>query len=321
MEKQKSATAAKKTASRQSDSKGHNIRPPNQYIAVKRQEAIEAVMSAFNMWLHKQLSVVSCAVEATDGSDPTPSGSNTRDSSTSKSSGTSGRSRSKRQLSDDGDDKNGASEGGDGDKHDGDRGGNKRAKKDVGAKLFACPFYQHDPTLACCSRACAGPGWPSIHRLKRQYRLTPTDLREHLTRVHRLPKYTCPRCCDPMDDQSKLNDHPRSDTPCEKRDVTRMQGINDAQDKKLRECRKTTGTLTEEQKWLDIYMILFPEANPKALPSPYYSRGHLGNSAKSAAQWKKMKKHIEEKLPLAVRTRVEQRFAGAQVSNSLSPTH
>lgn len=71
-----------------------------------------------------------------------------------------------------------------------------------------------------------------------------------------------------MDDQSELNDHLRSDKPCEKREVTRMQGINDAQDKKLRERRKTTGTLTEEQKWLDIYMILFPEANRKALPSP-----------------------------------------------------
>ncbi|KAF2999570.1 hypothetical protein E8E14_003613 [Neopestalotiopsis sp. 37M] len=188
------------------------------------------------------------------------------------------------------------------DGHGGESGGNKRAKRAIEVKLFACPFYQYDPTMACCSRACMGPGWPSLHRLK-----------EHLNRVHRLPKYACPRCCDPMDDQSKLNDHLRSDKPCEKREVTRMQGINDAQYKKLRERRKTTGTLTEEQKWLDIYMILFPEANRKALPSPYYSRSDLGNSAKSAAQWKKMRKHIEEKLPSAVRTRVEERFAGAQL--------
>lgn len=95
-----------------------------------------------------------------------------------------------------------------------------------------------------------------------------TSPREHLTRVHRLDKFTCPRCCDPMEDQTKLNDHLRSDTPCVKRDVPRSRGINDAQEKKLRERRKTTVTLTDEQKWLDIYVILFPEANQKTLPSP-----------------------------------------------------
>lgn len=302
MEKSISVTATKKTAGLQSDGLDPNTHSPGQYIAAKRQEAVEAVMSEFNMRLHKQLSIISCAVEATDGSDSTSRGSNSRESNTSKSSETSGRGRSKRQLSDDGDEKDGVSEGGDGDRDGGDRGGNKRAKREVEAKMFACPFYQHDPTMTCCSRACTGPGWPSIHRLK-----------EHLNRVHRLPKYSCPRCCDHMDDQTKLNEHLRSDMPCEKREVTRLQGINDAQDKKLRERRKTTNTLTEEQKWLDIYMILFPEANQKALPSPYYSRGDIGNSAKSAAQWKKMRKHIEEKLPSAVRTRVEERFAGAQL--------
>lgn len=138
-----------------------------------------------------------------------------------------------------------------------------------------------------------------------------------------------------MEDQTKLNDHLRSDTPCVKRDVPRSRGINDAQEKKLRERRKTTGTLTDEQKWLDIYMILFPEANQKTLPSPCkpfspslvtyravvkltwrqdYTSGDAMTSTKSAAQWKKMRKHIEEELPSAVRKRVEQRFAGAEVS-------
>lgn len=166
MEKSKSASAAKTTASRQFDGKGQSTHSPDQYVAAKRQEAVEAVMSAFNMWLHKQLAVISCAVEATDGSDSSSNGSSSRDSEANKSSGTSGRGRCKRQLSDDGDDKDGVSEGGDGDRHGGDRGGNKRAKRDIGVKLFACPFYQHDPTMACCSRACMGPGWPSIHRLK-----------------------------------------------------------------------------------------------------------------------------------------------------------
>ncbi|KAI0143201.1 hypothetical protein BJ166DRAFT_597109 [Pestalotiopsis sp. NC0098] len=301
MENRKSGTAAKKTTARQSDRDGRHTHHPVEFIAVKRQEAVDSVMNTFNMWLHKQLSVISCAYEAADGSDSAPSGSSTRGSNSGKSGSSSGRSRTKRQFSDS-DEKDEASGDGDDDKHGDDRGGNKRAKRDIEAKLFACPFFQHDPTMKYCSRACTGPGWPSIHRLK-----------EHLTRVHRLAKYTCPRCCDPMEDQTKLNDHLRSDTPCVKRDVPRSRGINDAQEKKLRERRKTTGTLTDEQKWLDIYMILFPEANQKTLPSPYYTSGDAMTSTKSAAQWKKMRKHIEEELPSAVRKRVEQRFAGAEL--------
>jgi hypothetical protein len=31
---------------------------------------------------------------------------------------------------------------------------------------FACPFFKHDPQLYISCRTCAGPGWPTIHRLK-----------------------------------------------------------------------------------------------------------------------------------------------------------
>lgn len=165
MENRKSGTAAKKTTARQSDRDGRHTHHPVEYIAVKRQEAVDSVMNLFMVWLHKQLSVISCAYEAADGSDSAASGSSTRGSNSGKSGSSSGRSRTKRQLSDS-DEKDEASGDGDDDKHGDDRGGNKRAKRDIEAKLFACPFFQHDPTMKYCSRACTGPGWPSIHRLK-----------------------------------------------------------------------------------------------------------------------------------------------------------
>jgi hypothetical protein len=71
-----------------------------------------------------------------------------------------------------------------------------------------------------------------------------------------------------MLDATELEDHLRSDTPCVKRDLIRVQGISEAQEKKLKERKKTSASLGEEQKWREIYMILFPNANKHALPSP-----------------------------------------------------
>jgi hypothetical protein len=46
------------------------------------------------------------------------------------------------------------------------KGSNTRPCKD-GQKLFACPFFKHDPLRYCTARNCAGPtGWETIARLK-----------------------------------------------------------------------------------------------------------------------------------------------------------
>lgn len=55
---------------------------------------------------------------------------------------------------------------------DGDGGADSpRAKKrklnEIPPKsLFACPFFKRDPSRYQSERACVGPGWPSIHRMK-----------------------------------------------------------------------------------------------------------------------------------------------------------
>lgn len=71
-----------------------------------------------------------------------------------------------------------------------------------------------------------------------------------------------------MSDASELEAHLRADIPCAKRDKIHVQGIDDAQERKIKERKKTSDSLTEEQKWKNIYMILFPDANKNALPSP-----------------------------------------------------
>ncbi|KAH6656714.1 hypothetical protein BKA67DRAFT_552823 [Truncatella angustata] len=302
MATKKLASAASKSRKHQSDKDSEASQTPEQYIAARKKEAVEAVMSVFNKWLDKRLSVISYAYECADGSGNPRGGSGDWTSDEGRSGSGSSRGRPKRHFNDD-DDQSGSSAGGDGGGDGGDRNGNKRARKTAEEKLlFACPFFQQDPTQHCTQRSCTGPGWPSIHRLK-----------EHLTRRHLLPKHTCPRCREPMADALALEGHLRSDVPCVKRDVVRMLGIDEAQEKKLKERKKTSGSLTEEHKWKDIYMILFPRSNKNALPSPYYDSRHPVTIAKSAAQWKKFKKHIHDELPQAVQKRVEQRFDGVKV--------
>lgn len=94
-------------------------------------------------------------------------------------------------------------------------------------------------------------------------------IREHLYRAHRLPKHVCPRCNDPFDDAKDLAEHLRADVPCEKLDVVPMlQGIDEATEAKLKVRRKNCPGMTDEQRWGEIYKILFPSANFNAMPTP-----------------------------------------------------
>ncbi|KAI1168109.1 hypothetical protein F5B18DRAFT_348664 [Nemania serpens] len=42
----------------------------------------------------------------------------------------------------------------------------RAADHDDPQRLFACPYYKHNPTKLTYQRVCCGPGWNSIHRVK-----------------------------------------------------------------------------------------------------------------------------------------------------------
>ncbi|KAI0133433.1 hypothetical protein F4776DRAFT_664190 [Hypoxylon sp. NC0597] len=209
--------------------------------------------------------------------------------------------RSKRRL--DGDDQDNSSAGGD--EGDPGRGGSsKRAKKELESeRKFACPFYKHDPRAHNKHRSCAGPGWPSLHRLK-----------EHLYRAHRLPKHTCPRCNEPFEDSKDLGEHLRAEVLCEKLDVVpALQGIDEATETKLKVRKKNCPGMTDEQRWRDIYMILFPNANANTMPTPYYDGNNSLKFSKSVEEWRKAKKRIQKELPKFVQKKVEKSFEKVEV--------
>jgi len=91
--------------------------------------------------------------------------------------------------------------------------------------------------------------------------------REHLYRSHALPIF-CPRCYEHFKDEAMLHDHQRATNPCARRPEMTIEGFNKLQEKKLRSRKKSHSALSEEDKWKDMYRVLFPGDNETCMPSP-----------------------------------------------------
>ena len=93
--------------------------------------------------------------------------------------------------------------------------------------------------------------------------------REHVYRSHSL-KPQCTRCRKTFPDDAQLADHSRSATPCEVRDleIQGVDGVDLATKERLRSRRSAFMGESEEQIWKDMYLILFPQTDPTAIPSP-----------------------------------------------------
>lgn len=118
---------------------------------------------------------------------------------------------------------------------------------------FACPFYKHDPSRFRSRRTCPGPGWLTVHRMK-----------EHLYRAHCQSIY-CPRCYGTFDAESDLANHLRS-AQCSVNEPQPIEGIDRETLKVLR--KRSPAFRLEEDKWRDVYLLLFPEVEEEDIPSP-----------------------------------------------------
>jgi hypothetical protein len=179
-------------------------------------------------------------------------------------------------------DNNSSPPGGDGSGDD----SNKRRKAGEAApdpillrRKFACPFYKRNPGRNQRWRSCAGPGWDSIHRLKYDFtfwkfflsRLNSCMInayyyREHIYRRHQLP-ITCPRCGKPFENEHDMHKHSKDPIPCQVSEPEETEGYNKEQEKQLR-GRKKPPNQTEEERWFEKYIILFPKDDHSSIPSP-----------------------------------------------------
>ncbi|TRX88380.1 hypothetical protein FHL15_010756 [Xylaria flabelliformis] len=298
MEQTRVAVAAKRSRSDREDRGEDRTLTAEEYIAHRKEIAVERVMSGFQRWLDKRLAIISYTIEASEASDDPGTGAHTtgsqsQDTGGKKSGGASGR--PKRQLSDnnDPDDLSGG-----GDDNGQDRGGNKRAKTETDPEelKFACPFHKHNPKTHK-KELCMKGGWKSIHRLK-----------EHLYRVHLLPKHNCPRCNLCFENDKELQVHLRADEPCKKSNVAPEEGIDQDTERKLRERKRHNSGQTETQRWNDIYLLLFPGADRNAIPSPYPDYDETATRYKNLERYKRVESRIKRELPRLVKQRVERKF-------------
>ncbi|KAH7306092.1 hypothetical protein BKA65DRAFT_198481 [Rhexocercosporidium sp. MPI-PUGE-AT-0058] len=174
--------------------------------------------------------------------------STSRSSSTVTSSSISSLSVSKRKFSED----------------DGDRGpmepiqGSILMPKDQPIIRYGCPFRKHNPRKYNMHhyQSCALGSFGSIARVK-----------EHLYRRHMAP-IQCVRCWLFFKDQENLNIHISATNICERRDGEAAEGITPSTEKRLRSRKKLSGGQTDNDRWRDIYRMLFPGVTDEDIPSP-----------------------------------------------------
>ncbi|KAI0139620.1 hypothetical protein F4776DRAFT_597067 [Hypoxylon sp. NC0597] len=124
-------------------------------------------------------------------------------------------------------------------------------------RLFACPFHKRNPARYSTKawKACIGPGW-KISRLK-----------EHIYRKHYVSGYRCDRCLSGFKNRSDLHQHSRADPPCDKRDFDADSDTIDESQKA--QIQKKPRGVSDEQKWNEIYRIIFKLDSATEIPSPY----------------------------------------------------
>ncbi|KAI1330759.1 hypothetical protein F5Y16DRAFT_396248 [Xylariaceae sp. FL0255] len=288
--------ADKRSEYRRGDRQGETRRTPEEeYVLRKGRAEVDRFMAHFIPWFEKKLAIISYTIETAAARDEAPADGG--ESSTGAQSGrNSGKGhekcsgRIKRQYSDeDQDDTPGG-----GDDNGQDRGGAKRARRgESEAGKWACPYHKHDPNRHK-KGVCRG-AWPSIHRLK-----------EHLYRKHLLPKFRCARCTLPFANNEALEAHQRADEPCKKSNLIPQEGIDVGMEEKLKRRKKQGSAVTDEERWKEIYLILFPNTDRKAIPSPYAI--HSQTPTMSTEQWKRKEAKIKRVVPQLVRQQIENRF-------------
>ncbi|KAF2421194.1 hypothetical protein EJ08DRAFT_653518 [Tothia fuscella] len=125
--------------------------------------------------------------------------------------------------------------------------------KRLPGKRFACPFFQYCPAKHQGHRSCEGPGFETVHRAK-----------EHVYRCHMFP-LTCKRCTKAFKSHDALEQHYTDQIPCQANTASREE-CSELQQRQLKSRKRPPGQ-TEEQRWREMYRILFPK--DQRIPSAF----------------------------------------------------
>ncbi|KAF5488252.1 hypothetical protein CGCF413_v012213 [Colletotrichum fructicola] len=138
------------------------------------------------------------------------------------------------------------------------------------APPLACPYLKHDPKTYSQRRGCRGASFTSTHRLK-----------EHLHRTHR-QKPNCPRCRMTFSAEAEVREHLKSQSLCEVLEGVSVEGFDEVQEKQLKSKKRGRVVKSEQDKWREIYRILFPDSSE--IPDPLYNLAFDDTTPTGAAQ-------------------------------------
>jgi hypothetical protein len=91
--------------------------------------------------------------------------------------------------------------------------------------------------------------------------------RQHLERCHKQSPY-CPRCKAAFKTKAEQQAHCESREPCNASAKLPPEGTTEEQREMIRSKKRVGGDNLDSEKWNRIYSILFPDDDPKTIPSP-----------------------------------------------------
>jgi hypothetical protein len=157
----------------------------------------------------------------------------------------------------------------------------RRSGSEKPKKPFACPFFISNPR--------------EHHRC---FKLTLNDtarVKQHLRRIH-APKYYCERCMEKFRDTETHGRHVRQERMTCSPGTSPFSALTHEQQRRL--SRKSSQTLSPEEKWFEIWGIAFPDRPRPASP---YLDDHLPENLKRFKKFAELRGPglIAEQLRLA----------------------
>ncbi|CZR61293.1 uncharacterized protein PAC_11189 [Phialocephala subalpina] len=95
-----------------------------------------------------------------------------------------------------------------------------------------------------------------------------TSLRAHLYTYHYI--HQCQRCMEVFNSEDELDGHVKAPEPCPSRIGHPADGITSKMKAQLQCRKKTHRNQTEEDRWFQIYRILFTPKADEIIPNPYF---------------------------------------------------
>ncbi|KIL90348.1 serine threonine protein kinase [Fusarium avenaceum] len=122
---------------------------------------------------------------------------------------------------------------------------------------FACPFFKAGIRISARHRACEGPGWTDINKVKEHI------FRTHLVDHHKT-KYVCRRCDEGFKTDELFLAHQHQELACHKITSQPAYGkLTREQTSSLRSLKRKYTKISDEERWFEIYKLVNPSSDPR----------------------------------------------------------